>query len=292
MLHMIGGRPRLACEVEGQGPPVVFLHGIGGGRRNWRRQAEALQSPGRRPFTTYCWDARGYGDSDDYDGPLEFSDFGDDLARLLDHFEVERAHLVGLSMGARILMDFAPRHLDRVATLTLCDCFYGFDNALSPDKQVEYVELRERPLREGKSFAELAPKLIDSLLSPGADAAVRDELRQSILRLRVESYLKTLRASVTFDRADELHRLIMPVQLIYGSEDRLTPPSIGQEMIRLLPEARLAVLDGAGHLSNLEAPAEFNAVLASFLTTHRHLARFAAGARSRTDLDSSTEPQA
>ena len=68
--------------------------------------------------------------------------------------------------------------------------------------------------------------------------------------------------------------LDMPVQLIYGSEDRLTPPSIGEDMKRQLADARLAVLDGAGHLSNLEAPDAFNAVLVEFLQAHRDRARF------------------
>lgn len=265
-----GELPRLACEVSGDGPPVVFLHGIGGGRQNWRRQTAALESS----FTTFAWDARGYGDSDDYEGPLDFSAFGDDLARLLDGFGMDRAHLVGLSMGARILMEFAPRHLDRVATLTLCDCFYGFENALSPEKQVEYIELRERPLREGKTFADLAPRLIESLISPAADPAVGEELLESILRLRTDSYLKTLRASVSFDQADQLNLLTMPIQLIFGSEDLLTPPSIGEEMTELLPDAALTVLDGAGHLSNLEEPDGFNRALVAFLNQHRNLAGF------------------
>lgn len=281
MLRYVEGSPALACDVSGDGPPVVFLHGIGGGRGNWRRQTEAIADS----FTSFAWDARGYGESDDYVGPLAFSHFGDDLERLLDHFDIERAHLVGLSMGARILMNFAPRRLDRVASLTLCDCFYGFENALSPEKQAEYIELRERPLREGKTFADLAPRLIESLVSPNADEAVRAELHRSILALRVDSYLKTLRASVTFDQADELATLTVPVQLIFGADDQMTPPRIGDEMADLLPDATLAVLDGAGHLSNLEDPQGFNAVLQSFLARHHDRAVFRTAEQPREEAD-------
>lgn len=271
MLRFVEGAPRLAYERSGHGPPVILLHGIGGNRQNWARQVATLRSS----FTVIAWDARGYGDSGDVDGERSFSDFSDDLARLLDDLDIERAHLVGLSMGARVLMDFAPQRLERVATLVLCDCFHGFDSALTPEKQREYVELRERPLREGKSFADIAPKLIDSLVSPTCTPAVRDELRRSIEMLRVESYLKTLRASISFDRTAELHQLTMPVQLIFGGDDRLTPPSIGEDMLTLLGDARLAILDGAGHLSNLEQPAAFNETLVSFLGAHADAARFA-----------------
>lgn len=262
--------PRLAYSRTGEGPPVIFLHGIGGNRHNWQQQLAATAAS----FSGIAWDARGYGDSDDYADPLEFSFFADDLSRLLDELQVERAHLVGLSMGARILMDFYPRFPERAATLTLCDCFYGFERSLSPEKQREYIELRERPLREGKTFADLAPALIESLVGPNCPEAVRQELRASILALRVDSYLKTLRASVSFDSQTALRHFAVPVQLIFGSEDRLTPPTIGEEMLALLPDAALAVLPDAGHLSNLEQPVAFNEVLMGFLAAHATRATF------------------
>ena len=262
--------PRLAYDRIGEGPPVVFLHGIGGSRQNWARQIACVSSK----FTAIAWDARGYGDSDDYPGPLEFQTFADDLVRLLDELQITEAHLVGLSMGARILMDFYTRFAARVATLTLCDCFYGFETALSPEKQREFLELRERPLREGKTFADLAPALIESLVGPNCPLTTREELRLSILALRRDSYLKTLRATVGFDRKAALEGVDVPVQLIFGAEDRLTPPTIGNQMLDLLPDAELAVLPDAGHLSNLEQPEAFNQVLTNFLNAHCARARF------------------
>lgn len=272
-LHHVEGSPRLAFEMHGSGPPLVFLHGIGGNRGSWTAQLAAF---GPR-FTAVAWDARGYGASDDYDGPLDFSSFGDDLARLLDRIGAEKAHLVGLSMGARILMDFYPRHRDRAATLTLCDCFFGFEAALSREKQEEFIALRQKPLLEGATFADLAPALIRSLVSPDCGAEVREALRRSILALRRDSYLKTIAATVHYDRSAELGSFHLPVQLIFGEADALTPPSIGEKMRALMPDATLDVLPGAGHLSNLEQPDAFNAVLARFLARHADAASFRAG---------------
>ncbi|MGH7966696.1 MAG: alpha/beta fold hydrolase, partial [Candidatus Binatia bacterium] len=89
------GPVSIAYDIEGSGPLIVFLHGIGGNRTNWQAQ---LAHFGVR-FCAVAWDARGYGASDDSPQTLQFSDYADDLVRLLDHLKAERAHLVGLSMG-------------------------------------------------------------------------------------------------------------------------------------------------------------------------------------------------
>ena len=98
----VSGKPLISFKEIGNGPPVIFLHGIGGNSDNWISQLYAISNN----FTSIAWDARGYGESDDYDGPLKFEDFSNDLVRLMDFKNIEKAHLVGLSMGARILMNF------------------------------------------------------------------------------------------------------------------------------------------------------------------------------------------
>ncbi len=265
----IPGEPELACDVVGDGPPVVFLHGIGGNRTNWSRQLHALSDD----FTAMAWDARGYGDSGDIDGDRRFRHFADDLARLLDHREVEKAHLVGLSMGARILLTFVPLYSGRVATLTLCDCFSAF-GAMSDEKREEFMALREKPLRSGRTFTDLAPALVESLVSPNCPPEIAAELFESIVALRAEPYLKTLKATTVFDASAAMDEIDVPVQLIFGEHDRLTPPSIGEDMVERIADARLNVIDGAGHLSNLEAPDEFNAILRAFLSPRADLARY------------------
>ena len=118
----IGPAPRVAVDHAGHGPFLMFLHGIGGNRDNWADQLPVFAEH----FQVAAWDARGYGDSDDYDGPLSFADVSRDLIRVLDHFKVTRAHLVGLSMGGRIAQEFTALFPARVATLTLADTHASF----------------------------------------------------------------------------------------------------------------------------------------------------------------------
>src|SRR5690606_4285874 len=112
---------------------LVFLHGIGGNKRNWHDNLEVFG----RYWHAVAWDARGYGESDDYEGPLAFTSYADDLIRVLDHFGAEKAHIVGLSMGGRIAMDFADRYPHRLLSLTLCDTHTGFSD-LSDEKKREF----------------------------------------------------------------------------------------------------------------------------------------------------------
>ena len=111
----VPGDPRIAYDHLGMGDVVLFLHGIGGNRTNWRDQLPAFVER----FHAVASDARGYGLSDDYSGPLNFGDFATVILRLLDHLSVRTAHIVGLSMGGRIALGFMARSPDRVKTLTL-----------------------------------------------------------------------------------------------------------------------------------------------------------------------------
>ncbi|MSQ62623.1 MAG: alpha/beta fold hydrolase [Betaproteobacteria bacterium] len=92
-------------------------------------------------YRAAAWDARGYGDSEDYAGPLDFADLWRDLERVLDHLAAQRAHLVGLSMGGRIARDFALQRPHRVASLTLANSSPGYD-ALPPDAVQAYLDAR------------------------------------------------------------------------------------------------------------------------------------------------------
>ncbi len=246
----VAGAPRLALDVAGSGALLLYLHGIGGNRGHWRAQVEFF-SP---HYRAAAWDARGYGDSDDYAAPLRFDDFTADVLRVLDHFGEEKAHLVGLSMGGRIARNFALAHPGRVRTLTLANTSPGFD-ALSPGEVQKFVEERRN-----RSIERLP-----QLLGRRAHAAALEALRESFRALREDSYLKTLEASVAQDRAAPLEALAVPTLVITGDEDRVYPAELARRMAQRIPGSELVTLEGCGHLSNLEQPERFNEVLLEFL---------------------------
>ena len=163
---------------------------------------------------------------------------------------------------------------ERVATLTLCDCFFSYKKALSPENQKEFIELRQRPLLAGKPLSELAPTLIESLVGPNCSDRARKKLYQSILDIHVSSYLKTIEASTKFNAIGSLANISAPVQLIFGEYDKLTPPSVGKFMHSQLPNSTLKIISNSGHLSNIEQPEDFNLIMSKFIETHRAQAVF------------------
>lgn len=265
-LDKIGPAPRIAIEHAGKGELAIFMHGIGGNRRNWYAQIDAFAPY----FHAAAWDARGYGDSDDYDGALNFGSYADDLARVLEYFGAARAHVIGLSMGGRIAMDFAARYPSRLLTLTLCDTHKGFAG-LSEEKKKAFIASRKEPLLAGKEPKDIAEPVARTLVGPNASEAAFRSLVDSMCRLHKDSYIKSIEASVMMDERNDLADIKVPTHVVVGSEDKLTTVEMARELAGEIPGAELTVIDDAGHLSNIEKPEEFNAATLGFL--RRHLGR-------------------
>lgn len=256
----IGPAPFISVDHMGSGELLIFLHGIGGNKRNWHDNLPAFGEH----FHAVAWDARGYGESDDYDGPLHFSDFSKDLLRVIDHFGAKKAHIVGLSMGGRIAMDFAEKHQDRIATLTLCDTHRGMSH-FPPEKKAEFLRLRKEPLMNGGGPKDIAHPVAKSLSGPNISQDAYDKLVDSLSRLHKESYIKSLEASVMTDTHDRLGEIAVPTHIVVGSEDRLTNVDMARQLNAMIAGSALTIIDDAGHLPNIEKPREFDAAVLGFL---------------------------
>jgi 3-oxoadipate enol-lactonase len=264
MTDYVPGSPRIAVDHCGIGPAVIFMHGIGGNRTNWHDQLPEFG----REFHAIAWDARGYGASDDYERPLDFGDFSSDLMRLLAHFGISRAHLVGLSMGGHIAMDFALRNPERMATLTICDSLPGFVH-LSDEQRREFIRLRKEPLIQGKEPKDIAPVIAATLIGKSARPGSFERLVASMSALHKQSYIKTIEGVANYSRVLELETICAPTHFVVGDEDRLTPPELSRAMAQRIAGARLTLITGAGHLSNIEQPAKFNRAVLGFIRQHR-----------------------
>ena len=272
----IGNSPRIAVEYIGSGPLIMMLHGIGGDRSTWVHQFLHLAGAG---YCVAAWDCRGYGDSEDYDGALSFTDMAHDLSNVLDAFAVDRAHIVGTSMGGRISLETYAKFPNRFASLTLAGVHARFDD-FSPDAQHDFIAARRKPLlEEGLSPADLAPIIIGKLTGPDASEDAKSRSIAAMSRLHVNSYIKTVEATTKFNREHVLAELEVPTQVIGGELDPLTESDLTRKIAEKINGAEYHLMYGVGHLGNLENPMEFNRLLTQFLARYRDRANIAADPR-------------
>lgn len=256
----IGHAPRISVDVAGAGDLLVCLHGIGGNKRNWHCNFPAFADH----FRIAAWDARGYGDSDDYQGPFDFDLVAGDLARVLDGFGAARAHVMGLSMGGRIAMEFARLFPDRLLSLTLCATNSGFD-VFTPEERRAFVASRKAPLVAGLAPRDIAFPVARSLISGASAVTALDQMVDSIGRLHKDSYIKAIEALVELPPCRSLAEIAVPVHVICGAQDPLTTPDQSRELAALIPGAKLTFIPLAGHLVNIEQVEAFDQAALGFL---------------------------
>ena len=255
----------LAYELSGAegGVPVVLLHGFPFNRTLWREQAEAL----RAHYTVITIDLRGHGETPapTGDAPATMEEMAKDVAALLDELRIDaRIVLGGLSMGGYVALAFYRLFPARVLALVLADTRPQAD---TEEARRNREEIATQILREG--IRTIDDAMMPKLLAP----ATYHEQPQIVQRIR-DMILQTdpqgaaaamLGMAARADQTELLREIDCPTLIIVGSLDRVTPPADAELMQREIRGARLEVLAGAGHVSNLERPAEFNRALEKFL---------------------------
>jgi len=253
----------LQCAEYGptSGPAVVLLHGFPLNRSMWDDQIDALASR----FRVLIPDLRGHGASDAPPGPYTMRQHVRDVVRLLDRSGIERAALVGLSMGGYVAMNLMATHADRIWALALLDTRAEGDTEPSRAMRArQATEIKAEGLEPfiqtaiGRMFArdsiEREPELVARyrrMVEPARPASVIAALQGLALRSDVSSVLRGVRC---------------PTLVIVGAEDSVTPPDDARRIAELVPGARLEVIPDVAHLSNMEAPARVNELLVGLLT--------------------------
>ncbi len=254
----------MAYDDVGSGPPVVLLHGYPFNRSMWREQVESL-SPSYRVITP---DLRGLGETTVTAGPATMDEMAEDVAALMDKLDVKGAVLGGLSMGGYVTLAFYRHFPRRVRALILADTRPQAD---TDEGRRSREEQANKVLKEG--MESIADGFLQKVLAP-ATLTARPEIvarvREMITGTKPQGAANALGGmAARRDHTDFLPNIDAPALIIVGSEDQLTPPKDSELMRREIPGARLKIIDGAAHLSNLERPAEFNRALTEFLGSLR-----------------------
>ena len=267
MRTVVNDGVELAYEIDGpaDGEPVAFVEGLGYGRWMWRWQREALADD----YRVLLPDNRGTGDSDAPEGPYTIPMLAADLDAVLADAGVEHCHLVGASMGGMIAQQYA-LDFDRAATLTLCCTTPGGEAAVPVPEETRAI-MYSTP--EGADERETIRHRMAPALSDGF-AAENEDLIEQIVDWRLASdapdHAREAQgaAVAAFDVADRLASCTVPAQILHGSDDRVVPVDNAELLDELLPNSRLAVLDGGPHLFFVESPTWVNDRLRSFLESH------------------------
>lgn len=232
-------------------PVVVLGHGAGGNHGIWFQQVPLLASD----YRVVTWDQRGFGASTNSNGNANPRTAANDLLAILDHLGIERAHIVGQSMGGWAALGLALAHGDRVQTLVLADTLGGIpvDGWWKPRP----TAARDGPFNHpalSNEFCIGNPERAHLYLQIGG--LRRDPLADTT------PLLMTL-GDVTFDDA-ELAALRIPTLFIVGSHDEIFPPAWIADAASRIPGARVEVIDGAGHSPYFEQPDAWNALVLGF----------------------------
>jgi 3-oxoadipate enol-lactonase len=255
----------LYYEIHGDGPPLVMVMGIGYDSSLWTlQQVPALSTR----FQVVLVDNRDAGRSSRAEGPYSIADMADDVAGLLDALGIHRTHLLGLSMGSMIGMEFALRHADRLDRLVLAGPGAApARNAIDPISMWSWVKAND-PSGEvfgGQQFTWLfSTAFLRNQQSVQETSAM---LASNPNPVDPEAYARQAQAYLQFDALDRLGGIATPTLVIVGEQDLLTPPWVAREVADGIHGARFEIItgDGSSHVVPLERPDDFNQLVIDFL---------------------------
>ncbi len=253
------GDALLSYEIAGNGPDVVLLHPFPLNHHFWDSVTPQLSTR----YRLIIPDLRGHGDSELGEGPATMQKLADDLFRLCREERVSKAFFVGVSIGGYLLFEFWRRYRDQVAALVLANTRPGAETS---ESKASRLQLADRVLREGTDgfIQETLSKLLSETTRTNRPDIV-DAARRMMQSMSAEDIAGVQRGMA--ERPDSVATLAtinVPTLLIAGEEDSI-PLSEFELMRQRIPGSRLQVISQVGHYAALEKPAEFAALLRTFL---------------------------
>lgn len=254
----------LTIRYNDEGPDdagvIIFIHGFPFNKSMWNTQVEALENN----YRVISYDIRGHGGSDAGEGDFSIELFVNDLLSLMDALKIDKAILCGLSMGGYIALNAIEHYPKRFNALILCDTNCIAD---TPEAKVKRMKAIESITKNG--VEKYADESLNNLFAPESFATMKEEIsdvREMIIKTSKESICNTLNAlSVRIESCDKLPEIKVPVLIMVGKKDKITPSSAAQLMHEKIKGSIFHIIGHASHLSNLENPYDFNKQLRKFV---------------------------
>ena len=249
-------------EGDHGSPVIIFIHGFPFNKSMWNLQVESLKDN----YRLITYDIRGHGNSDAGNEDFSIKLFADDLIGLMDALKIERATLCGLSMGGYIALSAAEKHRKRFDALILADTQCIADSPEAREKRKKAIDsIRENGVAK---YAEESVKNLFASESFTTRVKEITDVREMIVKTSEESIISTLLAlSERKETCHILSEIEVPVLIMVGNEDKLTPPDAARFMHEKIKGSLLKIIDHAGHVSNLENPGDFNIGLREFMSS-------------------------
>jgi pimeloyl-ACP methyl ester carboxylesterase len=247
-------------EQEGRGDDVLFISGLADEGACWVDQVAGLRD--RHRITTF--DNRGVGRSSTPDGPFRIADFMEDTAALMDELELERAHVVGSSMGGAIAQELALAHPERVRSLVLNGTWCRGDRFLHEVfRNWMWSAEKADSIRDFLVTVNLwcfSPRIWNEGIMDGwIDAAEASPHAQS-----VDAFCRSAQALIEHDSADRIGGIRAPTMVTVGELDLCLPARYSEAIVERIPNARLVVVPAVGHQPFQEVPEDYNRLLSEF----------------------------
>ena len=248
-------------DEAGSGAPLVLVMGLSGDLQGWALTAPALA----RHFRVITYDNRGAGRTSAPDRPYSIAGMADDLAALLDALNIQKAHILGFSMGGYIAQEFAlkyPGRVDRLILLSTAPGIDGYGRAVLGS----WVDIQRSNMSREQVVRTRAPYLYTAALLDDDERSERS-IQNSVSNPHAQqdhAFIRQAQAILGFDATARLGNLKADTLVLTGKDDILVPPRNSEKLNKLIPGSKLKVLDGA-HLGCIEYPNEYNAAILEFL---------------------------
>lgn len=250
----------LYYEEQGQGPALVFIHGLGSSTRDWEYQAPEFA----RDYRVITFDLRGHGKSDKPAGPYTMPMLASDLAGLLQKLQIPSVHLAGMSLGGGVAFQFVLDHPGMVKTLTIINS--GPSLGGTPEQAKQEVERRAGIVKQ-MGMRAMGEALSPALFPKPEQAALRETFVARWAENDPQAYIEATRSMLGWNVTDQLGSIACPTLILAADQD-YSPVAAKEAYAALIPNAQLVVIPDAHHALPLECPEKFNAALAGFLAEH------------------------